>query len=73
MVHINNGGEGYKAGCGKTGVNVSYLWDDVDCPECLKLRPTKRAADGGDSSPSDEKSQTQSVNRGELRPSPRHR
>jgi hypothetical protein len=45
MTHINNGGDGYKAGCGAIWVDVSYLWDDVDCPKCLKLRPTQLAPD----------------------------
>ncbi len=42
MKHINAGGEGHKAGCGAMWVDVTYLWDEVTCPECLKLRPTKR-------------------------------
>lgn len=49
MTCINPGNDGSCGGCGKWWVDVSYLWDDVDCPECLKLRPTKRAPDAGES------------------------
>lgn len=52
MTCINKGGDGSSGGCGKMWVDVSYLWDDVDCPECLKLRPTQRAADVCHDSPS---------------------
>jgi len=37
MTHINNGGDGSQAGCGEMWVDVTYIWDDVDCPNCLKL------------------------------------
>lgn len=47
MTCINPGNDGSRGGCGKWWVDVSYLWGDVDCPECLKLRPTPRAVDGG--------------------------
>ena len=47
-MHINNGGDGYKAGCGKTWVDVTYIWNEVDCPDCLKLRPTNLSVDGGE-------------------------
>ena len=53
MTCVNKGGDGSRGGCGKMWVDVSYLWEEVNCPECLKLRPTKFAADSpkaGDSS-----------------------
>jgi hypothetical protein len=70
MIHINNGGDGYKAGCGATWVDVSYLWDDVDCPACLKLRPTKPAPDAGDSAASSELVQASALSTSQTLSSP---
>jgi hypothetical protein len=71
MTHINNGGDGYRAGCGATWVDVSYLWDDVDCPACLKLRPTKYAPDVASATSADPLSGLESVPAVEFDTQPR--
>lgn len=40
---ILEGGDGSQARYGVMWADVTFLWDEVDCVDCLKFKPSYRA------------------------------